>query len=133
MDIKEGSKCDKCSSGQLIFIETPNHIHHGKLECNLCGKWFKWVTQPNPEGIRKRVSKYSIEQVCKYYKMEKPICFFCLKNNNQLGFNETMTRDHIIEIDKGGEDELHNLQILCSACHKLKNWARLYTNWHLKK
>ena len=40
---------------------------------------------------------------------------------------------HIEEIDKGGKDELGNLQIICSACHKLKNWARLYTNWHLNK
>jgi len=133
MEIKIGDKCDSCSNGQVIFEETPNHIHYGKLRCDLCSKWFKWVPQPNPEGLRKEASKYSIEQVCKHYKIDKPFCFFCLRNANQLGFKETLTRDHIAELDKGGKDELYNLQILCTACHKLKNWARLYVNWHMRK
>jgi 5-methylcytosine-specific restriction endonuclease McrA len=55
-----------------------------------------------------------------------------LRNKNQLGEKETLTIDHIRELDKGGDDALYNMQVLCLACHKLKNWTRLYMNWHLK-
>ena len=66
-----------------------------------------------------------------FHKMESEFCFFCLRERKELGVSETMTLDHIKELDKGGVDQVENLQILCSACHKLKNWARLYLNWHL--
>lgn len=131
-NINIGDSCDSCSGGKLIFKETPHGIHYGKIECALCGKWYKFVPKPNPEGIRKKVSKLDIQQVCSFYKIKKPFCFFCLREQQQLNFNETLTRDHIQEIEKGGKDEVENLQILCSACHKLKNWMRLYNNWHRK-
>ena len=51
---------------------------------------------------------------------------------DQLGVNETMTRDHIFELVDGGKDELENLQILCSACHKLKLWVKTYITTHLQ-
>jgi len=132
MEIKVGDKCDMCSQGHIVFKLTPESVHYGKMICDSCEKWFKWVPQPNPEGIRKKVSKHRIERVLDFYKMKEPICFFCLRNQKQLGFSETLTRDHIVELDKGGKDEVENLQILCSACHKLKNWMRLYNNWHRK-
>jgi len=124
--------CPTCKK-HLIFTETPKNVHYGRLDCPLCKKFIKWVR--NPEIAEKRrygTSKYSLEQVMKFYKIEEPFCFICLRKQNELGKHETLTRDHIQELDKGGKDELENLHILCSACHKLKNWVRLYLNWHLK-
>lgn len=113
-----------------MFLETQNLIHYGKLECPVCNKWIKWVS--NPTEIRTKTSIHKLEKVIKFYKINEPFCFFCLREQKQLGIKETLTRDHIQELDKGGKDELENLQILCSACHKLKNWCRLYINWHNK-
>ena len=118
--------------GEIVFVETPNLQHHGKEICEDCGKWFKWVSKPENVGTRKRISKISFERVASFHKMEQLICFLCLRNKDQLVENETLTRDHIVEINTGGKDIVENLQILCSACHKLKNWLRLYTHWHHK-
>jgi len=126
-------KCDRCG-GEIIFVQTPNHIHYGKDVCSDCGKWFKWIRNPDNKGKnRYGTSKFSVRDILKFHKKNEEICFFCLRKKDELGFNETITRDHIEEVDKGGKDELENLQVLCSACHKLKNWVRLYMNWHFKK
>ena len=127
-------KCERCGS-ELVFTRTEKHsVHYGRLGCPTCDKWVKWVKNPNNEGIRTNTSKYDINQIMKFHKFSgEPFCFLCLRNKNQLGEKETLTRDHIIELNKGGKDELGNLQILCFACHKLKNWLRLYLNWHLNK
>ena len=124
--------CGYCKT-RIEIIETPNLVHYAKRECPKCKKFFGWVPTPNPEGIRKRTSCHEVKKVLNFHKKEKEFCFFCLRTKEQLGVNETITRDHIEELDKGGRDEVENLQILCSACHKLINWARLYINWHLKE
>lgn len=123
-------KCKYCG-GEGIFEETLNSIHYGKLKCKDCGKWIKWIKNPEKQG-RTKTSKYDLKRIKEHYKFDKEFCFFCLRERDQLGWDETLTRDHIQELDKGGKDELENIQILCTACHKLKNWMRLYNNWHKK-
>lgn len=126
-------KCKWCDSLNTKFTETPNLIHYGRWDCLDCKRWIEWVTNPNNEGVRNKTSKYKINQVLSFYNKKEGFCFFCLRNKDQLGEKETLTLDHIEELSKNGKDELNNLQILCSACHKLKNWMRLYINWHIKK
>ncbi len=128
-----GSICKSCGSSNLELIETPNSIHYAKIMCRDCGLWNKFIKNPNSQRIRTKTSKYKIDQVLKFYNKKEAFCFFCLRKKEELGEFETITIDHIEELNKGGKDELQNLQILCSACHKLKNWTRLYMNWHLKK
>lgn len=125
--------CDRCKTRDTQIIETPNSPHYAKEVCNLCGGWLKWIKSPENEGKRTKTSKYSLRNILKFHNKDKEFCFFCLRTRDELGLNETITIDHIEEISKGGEDELGNLQILCTACHRMKNWLRLYMNWHLKK
>lgn len=123
-------KCKWCNSEKLSFEKTPQGVHHGKMTCRHCGRFCYWVKNPEkPKSNRK--NKQSVKEVCKFHSIENEICFFCLRERKQLGLSETLTVDHIQEISKGGLDILENLQVLCSACHKLKNWSRLYLNWHL--
>ena len=128
-------KCPTCNS-ELEFKLTPNNVHYGREDCLICKKFIRWIKNPNsPRNIkvRKYTSKLDIKDILEFHNKKNELCFFCLRDRNQLGQHETMTIDHIEELDKGGTDEIGNLQILCSACMKLKNWARLYMNWHLQK
>ena len=128
-------KCPWCNSDNVKFIETKQSVHYGKEHCFNCDKWVRWVK--NPESARtknpKRTMKLSVKRVCEFHKFKTEHCFFCQREIEQLGWSETLTVDHIEELDKQGKDEIENQQVLCSACHKLKNGARLYTNWHLNK
>lgn len=128
-------RCSKCNSEEIVFKMTPNSVHYGQDKCKGCGKWIRWVK--NPESLRtknpKRIMKLSVQRVCTYHKFKTEHCFFCLKTKDQLGLSETLTVDHIEELNHGGTDEIENQQVLCTACHKLKNWARLYTNWHITR
>lgn len=128
-------KCKWCSSDNTKFRETKESVHYGRYDCLDCGRWIAWVHNPDSDRKKnpKRVMKLSVKKVCEFHNMSEEICFFCLRKREQLGWSETLTVDHIIELDKGGKDEIQNQQVLCSACHKLKNWARLYMNWHLNK
>lgn len=129
-ELDEG-RFEKCKCGrELEFVETPNCVHYGKLMCPMHG-FMKWVR--NPKKKEKRgASKFDIRSVLMFHKMPigKPFCFFCLRNEEQLGAKETLTTDHIIQITDGGSDTIENLQILCTACHRLKNWSITYVNKH---
>jgi len=124
-------KCKKCLS-ELIFTETPNSVHYGRLDCPNCG-FVKWVKNPMKEERRTSTSKYKLKKVMEFHGFSEPFCFFCLRKKEELGEKETLTIDHILELRDNGKNNIENLQILCSACHKLKNWLRLYLNKHLKK
>lgn len=125
------TNCPDCFN-KLIFTKTHNSVHYGRLDCPKCDKWVKWVSNPKDES-RKKTSNFEKEDVFKFHNMEKNCCFFCLRTKEQLGKNETLTIDHIEELNGRGKDEIQNLQILCTACHKLKNWMRLYNNWHFRE
>lgn len=128
-------ECRYCGSKNLQHILLENSIHYGEIKCNHCGRWVAWMANPNSPRNQDnyRVSKKTAGEVCKFHDIEGEICFFCLRSRDQLGIKETLTVDHIIELSDGGiaKDHIQNMQVLCSACHKLKNWARLYMNWHL--
>jgi len=121
-------KCHKCGNIAKI-TKTPNKVHYARLDCENCG-FLGWLSNPEKKG-RNKTSKIKIQDVVKHHNFDKTFCFFCLRDKNKLGKRETFELDHIKELSKGGIDEIENLQILCTACHKLKNWSRLYMNWHI--
>lgn len=128
------TRCKYCGSVNLKFTRTPTTIHYGRLDCAHCGTFCAWAKNPDsPRGDSKRINKKTVKEVSNFHNFDEEFCFMCLRKRDQLGVNETLTIDHIKELDKGGYDTITNMQVLCSACHKLKNWSRLYMNWHLKE
>lgn len=128
------TKCKYCGSENIKFQLTPNTIHYGKYYCGHCERFLYWAKNPeSPRNNNTRVNKKTIKEICNFHNFKEEFCFFCLRKREELGDKETLTIDHIKELEEGGEDQLWNMQILCSACHKLKNWARLYMNWHFQE
>jgi len=50
------------------------------------------------------------------------LCVLCARTSDELIDGDWFEVDHINPLVLGGRDEIKNLQPLCCACHKLKNW-----------
>lgn len=111
-----------------------SHIHYARLDCANCNSFIGWLRSPDKIKGYNRINKHSVKEVCEFHGYDDEFCFICLRKKEELGKRETLTVDHIKELKNEGEggDVIQNKQVLCSACHKLKNWARLYMNWHFK-
>lgn len=127
------TNCKRCGSENLVFSKTPNLIHYGKMVCGHCTTFSNWISNPSsPRKDSLRINQKTIAKIMVFHGItNEEFCFMCLRERKQLGEKETLTIDHIKELSKGGIDQITNMQVLCSACHKIKNWLRLYLNWHL--
>ncbi len=123
-------KCNSCNGTEKEIIKTPRLTHYAKVQCFNCKKFVKWIPRQENENGRRRTSKFKEWQVFQFHEMKAKICFFCGRTKERLGEKETFTIDHINQLTDDGEDILPNLQILCTSCHKLKNWTILYMNKH---
>jgi len=109
----------------LIFVETPDLKHYGKIKCSQCGKWYRWVGKPENEGKRTRTSKFdgltdSVDH-----------CGLCGRKRFEINNKETFELHHSIPLEEEGKDKLDNIMWLCTACHRLAHWIRTYFYKHL--
>lgn len=114
-------------SQKYIIGKSNDSIHYAK-RVTPTGKFVDWITAPKNKDERINIK---VGNVSKHYKLKEPYCFFCNRKRQELGIRETLTVDHILELNEGGEDKIENTQILCSACHKLKLWYKTYILYHL--
>lgn len=120
-------QCKNCDGTNLITILRPDTPHFAEIRCDDCGKFLKWLSNPNKNNtIRNKSSKYKLESL-----IPNDFCWFCTRTKEQLGIREGLTIDHKKPIEEGGIDEISNLMVLCTACHKLKNWYWIYIKKHL--
>lgn len=47
----QGDVCEKHGGAGIVFVETPEFIHYGKMVCQICtgegrGGWIRWVAFP---------------------------------------------------------------------------------------
>ncbi len=117
---------DQCKCGaEIKEILRPNTPHHAELRCEN-DHFLGWLR--SPKNIEKRPNmKHTLEK-----KMQLGInyCQFCARKKNELGLNETLTIDHTLPLSEGGKDTEINTVVLCTSCHKLKHWHRLYNYTH---
>jgi hypothetical protein len=122
--------CKRCGNdSNKIELAPKNSPHYGKIYCNVCEKYLGFAKKPINEEKRTKSTKYTLERIIREKGFKEPICFFCNRNIKQLGLNQTLEIDHIIPIVKGGEDEINNINILCSCCHKLKHLMVTHINY----
>lgn len=114
----------KCG-GSLKFIATPEGPHFGKLLCCNCGKFSKWVKNPNNLGRRETTKHNHIVENARW-------CSFCGRTRQEIPRRQVFEPHHSIPLEEGGKDEPENIVPLCTACHKLAHWVRLYHFKHWK-
>lgn len=123
---------EEYETGEPKIIKTGENSPHYAKKLEKDGTWIKFISKPGNKNNRTTSSKHTIQKIMKKREWkEKPFCFFCGRHKDELGYNETLTIDHIKELSNGGEDRVKNLQILCTKCHKQKNHTRTYITWHL--
>ena len=88
-------------------------------------------------GKRIKTSNYTLPMIMDYYNLQELQCFFCNRKEKELGKQETFEIEHIIQLEginnKEADDILSNLQILCTACHKMKNWMIIFMKYRSEK
>jgi 5-methylcytosine-specific restriction endonuclease McrA len=58
-------------------------------------------------------------------------CQYCGRHKRELGYRESLTRDHLIPISRGGDNSWANVVTACSKCN-LKKGNRLPLEWGLQ-
>lgn len=114
---------EKCKCGfDLVFEPTPNLVHYGKVSCPKHG-FIRWVKNPEKPLYRDKTTRCNID-------LNK--CIVCGRARDELGAKEAIQAHHLEPLEEGGKDVEENLIAVCSACHKLMHWARLYMGKHFK-
>ena len=121
----DDKRCLICG-GLLIFIETPDKKHYGKIKCAQCGAWVKWVKKPENEDKRTKTSKHD------GLTESADRCGLCGRKRFELNNKETFELHHSIPLEEDGEDKMDNIVFLCTACHRQAHWIRTYFYKHLK-
>lgn len=124
----------ECEHKYTEIIHTKNDGVHagGRIICSTCDKFIGWNKAEHNDGVRTQSTKFTLEKILKEKGFKEPFCFFCNRIPSQLGTNEVLTIDHIFPIREGGKDEINNINVLCSSCHKLRHWCETYMNLHFK-
>jgi len=118
---------------KIIKHKDTDTIHKGGgIYCADCDKFLGWAKTKNNGQKRTTSTKYKVSKVAELKGYKTPFCFFCRREKNMLGLNETLTIDHILPIREGGLDVLNNINILCSSCHALRHHEELYHYTHFK-
>ena len=86
-----------------------------------------WVRAPQNFGERKNLT---INSVLAIHGFANAFCFFC--GTEKPSLYETFEIDHIKHMKEDGPDDARNAMILCTRCHKLKNWMNTYIVRHLE-
>ena len=80
-------------------------------------------------GIRRRLTAHEKKIVAAKGEWKCAVCGIVLPATYEV--------DHVIPLQKGGDDDIHNCQALCRSCHGKKTQEeeaeRIQTVWNLKK
>jgi len=115
--------CRKCDSPD-IELEYREAMQQYLTRCNAC----KAVTWQPKEGTKNRESKH--KDLVK--KKGLDYCECCLRKKEDIPAPGTLEAHHILEYAEGGTDDLANILILCTYCHKDTHQKRTYLG-HYKK
>lgn len=119
----ETRDCRFCRRATEHLIEPWDHgMHGGKAICSTPGcPGFVWLPK-NPEDKTRRPSAHK-DLVAKY---GRGFCELCLRWKDELRPSETLMGHHLVPFVANGEASRENVWILCTACHSLIHWQRVF-------
>lgn len=130
-ELDEDKLDEKCGCGSEEFtVKYAEGPHYFSQVCFDCGKHIKFIGKEKNHGSRTESTEHDIDRVLAVTRQDESRCFFCSRKKEQLGERETLELDHITPVSEGGEDRPENLQVLCTACHKLRHHRETYLFKH---
>lgn len=110
--------CSECNDNtQSRFVLTPEKTHYGKLVCERCGRYRRWISKPESDATKYRRPNAHSDLVAKF---NRGFCEMCMRSDGPFEAH------HVIEYQDGGDATKENIWILCVACHRLVTWVRKY-------
>ena len=108
--------CSKCGhTGQPSFGEEIVHPGGYRMRCVECGHFLGWggkAKEIKENGERKRSTQWTAKRMgiseCQLCRREKEFVEACC---------ERLETHHLIPVEEGGEDEIHNIIVVCTECH----------------
>lgn len=117
--------CRKCGSSNV----DPEWREDRQQYATRCGDCQAFTWQPkDPENKYRRESKH-LDLV---KKKGLDYCEICLRKKDEIPPPGTLEAHHIVEYKDGGSDNLENILIACTACHKLIHHQRTYLGHYTK-
>lgn len=96
--------------------------HYARVTCYDCGMFLRWLPKPENAKTSRRESGHR-NLIAKF---SRGYCEMCLCPEADLQAGQALEAHHVHEYHEGGEPARDNLWILCTECHALVNWRRLY-------
>ena len=117
--------CKNCEQDVKIELHLMGHDspHYAKAACPICAQYIGWVGKPENNDKRTKSSRFTPANCNISY------CEIC--GRTQFGSKEILEAHHKIPIQEGGLDERDNILFVCTACHKMCHFLRLYLSKHL--
>ncbi len=114
-------KCPECGSANLVERKKVKGPHYAQVKCKDCKRHVQWVSKPDSEKTRRPQAHRDLVK-----RYSRGYCEVCGTRKEDLPAGQAMEANHIIEFKNGGSDERENIQILCTACHKLIHCLRTH-------
>lgn len=107
--------CPKCGTPCAV-TPRPDTQHWGEIRCPEHGH--AWVRKPTEAQAPRRKTNHDLRKA-----VPEPVrsrCCYCLRPEDHLKSlrpSVCLQVHHVIEVSKGGTDDLWNLQLVCAECH----------------
>jgi len=112
-----GFECRYCKSINTISEKNEKNNQIG-TRCQDCGRY---TFQPKEKSKNREASSKNLVE-----KKGINYCQWCLRKKDDIPAPGTLEAHHIIEYKDEGENDLQNILILCTACHKQCHHDRTY-------
>jgi hypothetical protein len=107
--------CPKCGH-VCAFTPRPDTQHYGEVRCPIHGH--SWIGKPCEDRKPKRKTNEALRKSLP--EAMRSHCWNCLRTEGHLKSlspSVCLQVHHVIEVERDGSDDPHNLQLLCAECH----------------
>lgn len=124
----------QCAMPTAIKLEEKG-IHHARLVCSGCGVYIRFLPKPGQEKKRRPAAARNLVR-----EFSRGFCEMCTRRERDLPPGQCLEAHHVVPyspdeaatlgFDEPGDNTRENIQIVCTGCHRLIDWARTYVRTH---